>query len=383
MDGSFVQVVSLLAVVLLGVAIIYYVSRNTQRHHHDAAAHYSAGLSYLLSGEARQALQKFRDAVRLDTNLLDAYLKIGDILREHGNLEKAIKIHRDLTVRYSLTNTQRIDVLRSLVKDYQVSGQYDQALAVIQQILSLNHNDLRARQMELALHERRRDWDKAIAAFEKLNRIRGELQNGRVALYRVQKGLQLTQTGREKDARASFREALKIDPQCTPAYLYLTDSYLREERLDDAFETLQKFLKQVPQHAPLAFERLKEILFHIGEFGKIESIYNHFIEEHPDQKEAYLALAEIHEKKGELNRAIQLCQTVLENDPHDKPARRRLVVYFHKKGDTRRAIEQALQLITEDMAERNVFRCTQCGHESSEPFWLCPSCSKWETAIKS
>ena len=58
----------------------------------------------MVRGDTRTALSHLRDVVKQDTNHIDAYLQMGDILREEGNAEAAIKIHQSLTVRPNLSN---------------------------------------------------------------------------------------------------------------------------------------------------------------------------------------------------------------------------------------------------------------------------------------
>ena len=62
-----------------------------------------------------------------------------------------------------------------------------------------------------------------------------------LALYKVESGLKCIKNGRERDGRIKFREAIKLDKKCASAYLYLSDSYIRENRYDDALTELKKF----------------------------------------------------------------------------------------------------------------------------------------------
>jgi len=339
---------SLFTVALVGGLLLYLQRlRNAKKPMEEAAHDFAAGLNYLVGGDRALALQKFREVVRRDTNNVDAYVKIGDILRDAGNHERAVKVHRDLLVRTNLTHHQQIQILRSLAKDYEVAGKHEMALQSVQKILAIHRSDLWALDLEVQLYERLKQWDKAFESCEALGEARGESQGARLAHYLIQEGKQLAEQNNQKAGRVKFREALKFDPQVPEAYINIADSYLREERPEDALETLKKFIEKNPGKASLVFTRIKDILYNIGEFGEIENIYNSIIEEYPDNKEARLALAEIYEKKGEINRAIQLCVDVLEKDGKYKPARRMLVAYYHKKGDDRRAVEHALKYVNE------------------------------------
>ena len=63
---------------------------------------YTEALNMLVRGDSENAIRLLRDVVKQDTNHLDAYLQLGDILRQEGNSQNAIKIHQSLTVRPGL-----------------------------------------------------------------------------------------------------------------------------------------------------------------------------------------------------------------------------------------------------------------------------------------
>ena len=72
----------------------------------------------LVRGDSDNAIRLLRDVVKQDTNHLDAYLQLGDILREQGNSQNAIKIHQSLTVRPGLDEKLQIQIHQSLAQDY-------------------------------------------------------------------------------------------------------------------------------------------------------------------------------------------------------------------------------------------------------------------------
>ncbi len=378
MQDSLAFIVIVLVVILLA-ALVFFVTRRPERREDDAAADYAAGLNYLVSGDLNLALRKLKDAARKDTNNIDAYIKIGDILRSMGHLDQAIKVHRDLTARSSLTPVQRLQILRALVQDYEARERYDLALQMVQKILAIKKDDLWAKEKELQLLEASGEWEKAADIYKKLSKLKDDFRKSRLALYKVEQGKKVRQAGDEKQSRVHFREAIKIDPKCAAAYLELSDSYLRENRPQEAIRALEKFMAAAPEKADLAFSRAKELLFKIGEFGEIENVYQEVIQRSPENWAAYLALAEIKEKKGELDQAVNLCQQILQKNPDYRPAREYLIRYFHRSGKDQLAVEQALALINTEQNAKLKYRCLRCGHVESEPFWRCPQCHQWET----
>ncbi|MFQ5628331.1 MAG: tetratricopeptide repeat protein, partial [bacterium] len=325
----------LLVVFVVGAvaALLFFTTRNSLSRETDAAADYAAGLNYLVSGDSALALDKLKDAVRKDTENLDAYIKIGDILRESGQVDQAIKVHRDLTARTSLGLAQQLLILRSLEADFEVKEAYDSALKVIEKIYELKKDDLWAREKELQIHESKKDWEKAEAVYRKLAKQKNKSDDAKVASYRVEVGRQCMKMQKAKEAREAFRQAIKIDESYFPAYSELSENYLQENRPDDAVDVLKKFVQANPDDAAKAFARIRELLFTIGEFGEIENVYNQVISNSPENWNAYIALADIKEKKGETEKAIELCQQILQKNPDFTRAREYLVRYYHRQGN--------------------------------------------------
>jgi lipopolysaccharide biosynthesis regulator YciM len=371
-----------LAIAALAILMIFLFKKKPAAALDEAAADYTEGLNLLLAGDREAALKRFRDAVTKNSRNVDAYLKIGDILRELGQIDRAINVHKYLTVRSGLSPKQREKIMQSLAKDYEEAGEFDKGLDVLAKVLEENKHAVWAQEMKLRLYERKEEWDNAFQTYKELRKSRGESKNGRLALYRVQEGLQLIDGGKERDARGRFKDAIKIDPNSPPAYIYLADSYRRENRNSDALQVLKEFVERVPSQSYLAFDRIKDLLFEGGVFGEIENVYLEIIDIQPNNLMARLALAEIYEKKGELENAITVCNDVLEKDPANEIAKKHLVRLYHKSGDDEKSVNQALDLIDESLKHKEMFRCKKCGHKSSEPFWRCPQCLEWETFIK-
>ncbi len=69
------------------------------RRKKDSHTLYTEALEALLQGDSDSAFEKLRELIREDTENVRAYLKLGDIFRQRGQAEQAIKIHRSLTFR--------------------------------------------------------------------------------------------------------------------------------------------------------------------------------------------------------------------------------------------------------------------------------------------
>ena len=89
---------------------------------------YVRALNCMLDGNKEKAMDYLKQSVRLDTNNIDAYLKLGILYRELGQASRAYRIHRELTVRPQLPKSVKVDILKHIVLDLIDLKDYKKAL---------------------------------------------------------------------------------------------------------------------------------------------------------------------------------------------------------------------------------------------------------------
>lgn len=306
--------VLILAVLSLAALYLYYSrKRATEQEDHS----YLDGLKYLSEGENRLALEKFKQAVRMDSENIDAYLKIGNILREEGLYHNAIRVHKDLTLRGNLSEEDTIRVKQNLALDYMKVKSIDQAEKYLEDLKSSKSiYDWVVTQL-VQIYEQKSDWHGAFELYEKSSMAQTEDGKEKLAGYKVKEGLELVKSGDERAGRFQFKEAVKADEKCAPAYLSLGDSYWREGRTNDAIAAWSDLGKKIPEKAHYTFDRLEKAWFEKGQFSKLEQFYINLLTEHEDNLEARIALSDIYRKKGEFTDAMKLLQHVKKDAESD------------------------------------------------------------------
>ena len=370
----------IIAAALVVAAVVYYylkVYQSPQLTERDLP--YTQGLEFLLAGETERAKDKFHEAVRQDSDHLEAYLKFGAILRQKGQMVPAIKVHQSLTVRSNLKPAMRVNILKELAQDYEQAGALKKAAEQADQILSVDGNHRWALAFRIRLAEKLQDWAAAFNLTRKLNSIEGKRNDGKLALYRVQEGIALIDKGRGKDGRVRCREALRLDRTCAHAYLSLAQSYIDEQREDDALRELKALLEANPDKGYLAYDLLENLYYNLGRFGDMESLYREIIGERPEDLQAYQALARFLRKKGEIERTLQVCRAALEHHPDDLWVRRFMIRTLLEAGRTDEIGSMAIELLDRFLEEQPSYTCSVCGYRSGEVLWRCPNCSSLGT----
>jgi lipopolysaccharide biosynthesis regulator YciM len=367
-----IAILAVVAIALLAFGLIRF--RRSRRR--SSAEWYVGALRELVRGDQEGALRHLKMVVARDSGNIDAYLRLGDILRDRGEVNRALQLHRQLTVRSDLGADDRKDLLKSLALDYLDIGRSDRAIATLEELLSIDRKNIWALEQLVQLHENQGRWEQAFSVREHIFKITDQRDDALLALYEVHMGYQLISQKQYHKARLKYKDAIRRDRHCVAAYLGLGDAYQEEGRLDEAVESWKQLLGAVPQRAYLAFERLEKTLFDQGKFGEMATLYRELLEKDTDNTKALMALARIQEKKGDIQDALETCQRVLQIQPDDLAARQ-LMIRIYEQMDAPEKIAAVLQEMV--IQSPDEFVCQNCGYRSKKPLWRCPHCQRWRT----
>lgn len=369
----------ILPVIVVILAVVFFLIRMRRGKIKPAQLLYIDGLKALLAGDVNLAFHKLRQVVNQDTKNVDAYLKLGDIFRMKKRFDKALRIHRELTLRHSLSPEEGVDIKKALALDYVESGDHSQAISTLGEILKTNDRDAWALQALLSEYEEAKRWDEAFELRSRFSKQKKEKDNSILALYKVFKGRDLASRGDYHKARMAYKEALNYDEKCVPAHIFLGDACYGEQRLDEAVVYWKRLLETVPKAGYLVFNKLEKTLFELGSFGEISEIYEQIYRENPKDSHALFALASLDEKKGRTEEAQLKYNQILEIDPSFLPARLSLIRIYQESNEMHKAREMVESLFEILPAKVEYFVCERCGYQSPEPLWRCPGCKEWNS----
>ena len=376
MDFNLTILIPIVALIL--AVIVLFILRSGGKNRKIPP--YTQALTFLLTGEKEKALEKLREVIKQDTDNVPAYILYGDILRDMGRYKQAAKIHKELTVRQKQKPGERNDIYRSLIQDYELGENYTAALACVEEFLSKNKNDVWALGKKLSILESMNDWKNAGDTARKIQNLKAKPDARQLALYKVMEARKLLgNAGKEHDARILLRAALKIDKTCAWAYLELGDSYIRDERPEDAIKEWKELFKYNPENAYLCFNKLENTVFELGRFEDLEMIYDKLLKSDTQNTKAVVALANFVERKGELQQAIQICRDGLAAVPESLWIRRNLFRMLANEGQTKEALQLGLEVIKMVTSDTEEYICENCENIIKEPAWFCPKCRKWNT----
>ena len=370
--------------ILCVIAVIFHriwVSVSARRRKGAGRSPYVEGLAALLDGDFNTALGSLKQAVREQPQDVDPYLRLGDVMRETGEVTRATQIHRELTVRPAMPKKTVARVFLSLARDYVKGQRWDRAAAAYQNALEADpHSEIAMNEL-LDVYERMGEWDKAYLIRRDIAKVRKVDDTRFLALYKAYVGKSYLDRGDVKKSESSLKDAIKIDSECAAAYLYLGDVYYSEGEIDNAISSWRRIVTLFPDIAYVTFRRLEKAFYEKGRFEKIVDLYNDVLERNPGDVRTLMTLANINRKKGNLDDAVRLCLTALEFDPQSRRVKQALARLYYEKGETERSLKAMVEAFNGFSSDEECYVCSNCGHKSNEALWRCPRCRHWETFI--
>ncbi len=377
--NTFGESLALLLLIGIAAAAAYIYLQRRDRGGTTTLTPYAEGLRAILDGDRSRAVQKLRESVQRDSSNVDAYIRLGLLSADLEDVPRAIKIHRALTFRADLNHAQRVEVYRALASDYLKSGDTPRALEALENVIALAKRDRWALEKKMELVVAEQNWVAAYETADRLAQSGGAVSNRMLAVLRSMNGIKLCSSGKERDGRIQFREAVKLDASLPAPYLHWGDSYVREHRTEDAVKIWRRLCEMNPLRAHYVFERLETHLFDLGRFGEIEQFYRNLIRSHPQSVHAYAALSRFLEKRGDRGDAVSVLQEGISHNSESLWLRRRLIQLYADLRDVERVLALSRDILSRVLTEAYQYKCDSCGHVAAEPLWLCPKCQKLDT----
>jgi lipopolysaccharide biosynthesis regulator YciM len=366
----------IIAIVIIFFVIVFFWSKAKREKRKVSPKLYTDALKALLAGDEKLAFQRFKDVARGDPENVDAYLKLGDLFRKRKKFDKALQIHKELTLRPSLSSEEKSEVWKSLAEDYIVSKNHEKAISVLEDLHRIDNDDQWVNNKLTSEYEETERWEEAFELKKKLSKRKGDEANKALALYKVFWGKARADRNELHKARVAYKEALNYDETCIPAYIYLGQAYYQDGRSEDAVEYWKKLLDVVPSAGYLVFDKLEKTLFELGQYEEITEIYERVSNQNPKDIHALFSLASIYEKKGMVELAIEKYRQILDIDPNFLSAKLSVAKLYQEKGRMEESIDLLDDLIENLPPAHKEFICDRCEYKSSEALWKCPQCKK-------
>lgn len=342
---------------------------------------YFRGLSYVLANETDKAVAEFIKVARVNTTTAEIYLALGQLFRNSGEMERAIRVHRDILLRQNLPENIRQRTFFEIGLDYAKAGLFDRACRTFEEILSHDSKNHAARLELVSLYEKTREWEKALQLFD--NVPPADKHNNIIAHLHTEVAKTAILNGNREKAMTFFHQALQLDENCIDAWLHYGDLLLSDGLFEEALEKWNKAFVLNPDLVSLLINRFtklepeKQALAENDFFIRHAQCYsnnNHF-------KMAYIGWLI---NSGNLEQAGGSLQELMRKKTGDREIfslMQKLLTALNQKdqGEEQLYKELILNFFSTQLRFEKNYRCRKCGYRLEIMLWKCPRCSTWDS----
>jgi lipopolysaccharide biosynthesis regulator YciM len=359
-------------------------SRSSRRRTaRSSSLHYILGLDFLASRQIDRAVVELTRAARENTEATEIYLILGNLLREKGQLERAIQIHQSILHRPGLDPSERAHTLLCLGMDFKRAGFRDRAVDTFREVLAIDSKNAYAMSNLVKIHEEQQEWKEALALQEELSAVRGTSDPALRAFLFDQLGQAAASAGDEPDAVRAFEESLRNEPSLPPAYLHYGDLLEAAGRLEEAEAEWSRLPKANPRLAHLVFDRLDRVRSRLERTDRMEKLYQDVIRDDERDWRARLALARLRKAEGRSDEAFSLQLEAVRRNPHALAVH---VAVWKLLGDDPKPLAERLPRYLDEVGRAAFFLdpyvCIKCAYRANGILWRCPHCQEWNTFVE-
>lgn len=377
-DSTTLYIVAAVAVVLIFALSTAAVMRGrVGRERADDP--YVAGLKAIIDGDRNGAYSSLQKSVKTGKAPTDAYVRLGRFLRDNGNPDKALQIHRSLTVKPNLTRREKIELFVNIAQDYSQLGNSGQAIRVLESaVSSMGLKDPEVFRLLAKEYNLVGKTEDAYRCLKEMKRA-GTIGERELSLYLSTAGERLAEDGDLKEARKLLQQALKHDSENPVARLTAGNVEDKLGNEEGALDHWKEAALSSPELSVEALKNLERVMFQRGTFGDIERVYRDVLDARPWDEYATLALASFYKKQGRGDEAIEFLEEFRGMHPESVgPTVLLTSLYATHKGPD--VLEKFLDENENDIAARSRhYACAVCGFQSTSMRWHCPRCNSYDS----
>ncbi len=339
----------------------------------DAPLSYFRGLNFLLTEQQDKAIDAFIEAVTADPNTVDLHFALGNLFRRRGEYERAVRVHQNLLSRNDLPASERQRAQIALAQDFFKAGLLDRAEAVYTTLASSPYRS-EALAALLQIHERTKEWPRAIDIAGQLERLGAGSYRRQIAHYWCELGLQRQLSADLEGMEEALEQAVQAQPQAVRPWQLRAAMAQQRDQPAQALEHLRHIAQMQPDFTALVAVDAARLFLQLGQADSGRAWFLAELQDYPaiDMLDAVLLL------EADASERYQLALAYLQTHKTLLAARRVL-----DQSSTALSPEPArlalAQAVEGALKTRQRYRCAACGFEARNYTWHCPACQGWET----
>ena len=340
---------------------------------------YVRGVNYLLSEKPDKALEVFISHPDVDEYTAKTYLLLGNMFRNRGEVDRALRLHENLMARSSLNKQQKASVMFALGEDYLAAGMLDRAESVFQELLISNPEDENACISLRHIYEQTHEWEKAIDATYCLKKKKiSSTHQKLIAHYYCEMADQAMLQGKLHQVEKYIAKANKNYKKSARVMVLQADLLKRKEHYAKAFKLYLKALKCDSHLLAHLFDRITKIATIIGKSKELAVL---MLELYHDNDRVLAYLLELVLADNTDNISIDFLIDDLTNKKLNIASISKSIELIQSEKvicESNKKLPLIKKALDNYLQGRAGFQCQNCGYQMQDYLWRCPACYQWD-----
>jgi len=264
------EITYFLPLILIVLILVFLVNNRKSKQSTDVEV-YNKALKAIIDNNHERAFQILKDLIQKDSNNTEAYLLLGNLLRDR-NINKAIRIHQSIIIRPGLSKQMKVQIHQALGLDYLEVGNTIRAEDEFKKIIELNSKNIWALTMLKNICIDNQSWDKALDLEKKLIKYQSKSKNEESMLnYFI--AMDYKKKDNQKNYINFLERSVLSEHVYHESYLELAKVYQKKGDIDLAIKNLILFADKEPNASIKTFKDIENMLFEKNRFNEIEELY--------------------------------------------------------------------------------------------------------------
>ncbi len=349
---------------------------NRQAPRRAPSSEYLAGVNFLVKDQPDRAVEAFLRAVAVERDMVETQFALGALFRRRGEVDRAIRVHQDLIAREALEPGFREQASYALAQDYLRAGLYDRAESLLLELAQGTHYQIAALHDLVGLYETEREWERTIQMHRELSRTAKPEQPAAIAHYYCELAELARAAGDFPRAREQLHLARREQKKFARAALVRADVAVDMNEPDLAVRLLRRVPLDSPALAGEVLSRLVRALRGSNRSAQLPEVVASLAANGPEVADA-LAHATIVAGELDAPALLELARAYVAREPTVAE-----LVESLRPGEgalPEPMLKRLCAALRRQALRAARFRCGECGFSSSNFFWQCPGCKRWDS----
>ena len=369
-------------------AILFYISIKSflKKKSGTIPVEFLQSMNYLMTDQHDKALDTFMSMVKVSKDTAETHIILGNMFRNRGEVNRAIRIHQNLIARPELHPGIRQQCSIELAKDYLKAGFLDRAEIIFTKLSNEVKNPIQILYYLKEIYEQEKEWKKAIEVCSRIQSSGNKELSVVISHYYCELAeTQLSMVGNNSvaEARRYINKAIGYNKKSIRALTLLGDISSNNGNYTDALKKYINIYENFPEESYLVLTKIKKAYAKLNKkdnfYDFLRSIANirypidlySNINKSSDENISNKEITDLYQNEF-LNNRVNLSQLSEYLD----------LIIDNKVAFDNKSLNNIKACVDLYSNKDSMHECTRCGYESIRHFWQCPSCQQWSTIRK-